>query len=265
MRRQLTASDYYTWGKEQEQKFHPAEAIRHYKTALKLNPNFALAHNALGVIHYNKGELEQALVHFNAAVTCEPCTGRFRFNRGMVYYAQNKHQEALNDFNKVISSDPLCCDDVYYLRAKIYQEGGNKIQAIRDCNSTLMIKSFHAKAAALLTSLLKAMTDNDANQFMKEELYHFIKALPPKDQIYFWDQGLNEETPLGRRFHKQEGAYPCDFKSGYLNKILERRAKLDRAPVPVVVVSLFKPLKNNDLMSNRLDDAYDEKNHGFGL
>ncbi|MBI4681051.1 MAG: tetratricopeptide repeat protein [Nitrospirae bacterium] len=41
------------------------EAIREYKTALNINPWFVDAHNNLGDVYFNKGQVEDAIIEYN--------------------------------------------------------------------------------------------------------------------------------------------------------------------------------------------------------
>jgi len=43
------------------------EAIRYYKNALRIDPNYIAAHNSLGVLYANRGEVETARRYFEPA------------------------------------------------------------------------------------------------------------------------------------------------------------------------------------------------------
>ena len=51
------------------------EAIDLYSRALKTDPDFAYAHNNLGVALANKGELDKAIYHFREALRIKPNYG----------------------------------------------------------------------------------------------------------------------------------------------------------------------------------------------
>ena len=52
------------------------EAVRHYREALRLNPNLAEAHNALGTYYVRLGKYEDALRHFDQVVFADQKQGR---------------------------------------------------------------------------------------------------------------------------------------------------------------------------------------------
>ena len=55
-----------------QQKGNTSEAISHYKMAIKLNPDYAAAHNNLGVALMNKGNTSEAISHYKRAVALNP-------------------------------------------------------------------------------------------------------------------------------------------------------------------------------------------------
>jgi Flp pilus assembly protein TadD len=48
------------------------EAIRHLEQSLRLNPNNADAHNELGALLANRGEIAEAIPHFEQALRLDP-------------------------------------------------------------------------------------------------------------------------------------------------------------------------------------------------
>ncbi|WP_414579462.1 tetratricopeptide repeat protein, partial [Anabaena sp. CCY 9402-a] len=55
-------------------------AIASYQTALRLDPNFANAHNNLGLALQDQGKLEAAIAEVNIAIHLEPTNSLFREN-----------------------------------------------------------------------------------------------------------------------------------------------------------------------------------------
>jgi tetratricopeptide (TPR) repeat protein len=70
------------WGLSEEEWFHKGyqaseagnldEAIRCYKNAIAIDPNYAPAYNNLGGIYGNKGMLDDAIVEYNKAIDIDP-------------------------------------------------------------------------------------------------------------------------------------------------------------------------------------------------
>ena len=55
-----------------EAKTYYKEAITHYKTAIKIAPNFAKAYNNLGYALGEKGDIGAAITHYKTAIKIEP-------------------------------------------------------------------------------------------------------------------------------------------------------------------------------------------------
>ena len=62
------------------------EALSLIRKLVAVVPDFALAHNDLGVLLLNKGDKEQALIHYREAVELDPTNLTFRKNLADLYY-----------------------------------------------------------------------------------------------------------------------------------------------------------------------------------
>ncbi|MGK7900241.1 MAG: tetratricopeptide repeat protein [Hormoscilla sp.] len=74
-----------------------------YQQALKLDPNYRLAHEGLGEIHINLHDFEQALAHINQALSSavkKEDIARLRLYRILAYIYLCDYDSALNDINK---------------------------------------------------------------------------------------------------------------------------------------------------------------------
>lgn len=70
-------------------------------------PDYAMAHNDLGVYHQKLGDVDQALNHFQKAVRLEPYNSTFKKNLAdFLYVVQGDVTEALKIYLEVLKSDP---------------------------------------------------------------------------------------------------------------------------------------------------------------
>jgi len=60
------------------------EAISHYKMAIKLKPDYALAHNNLGSALSVEGKIEEAISHYKMAIKIKPDYAAAQKNLEMV-------------------------------------------------------------------------------------------------------------------------------------------------------------------------------------
>jgi Tfp pilus assembly protein PilF len=81
-------------------------AIAEYRKVVELRPDFAQAHNNLGVALKRKGELNKAADSFNNALERQPDFGAALNNRGWIYAEQNRWSEARRDFERALKINP---------------------------------------------------------------------------------------------------------------------------------------------------------------
>jgi tetratricopeptide (TPR) repeat protein len=82
-------------------------AIRALDSLLKLFPDFAIAHNDIGVLFLNKGNKIKSLFHFYKATELQPENISFQKNLAEFYYFElNEIQEAMQIYTKILDSEP---------------------------------------------------------------------------------------------------------------------------------------------------------------
>jgi len=83
-----------------------SEAVTELERLLEMNPNFAIAHNDLGILYYNQGDKEKALNHYEQAVRIEPQNLTFQKNLADFYFVESgRIEDALTIYNKVLEVD----------------------------------------------------------------------------------------------------------------------------------------------------------------
>jgi len=82
------------------------EAVNLLENLLLTHPQFALAHNDLGVLKYNQGDKEKALGHYEQAARLEPHNLNFQKNLADFYFVESgRVEDALTIYNKVLEVD----------------------------------------------------------------------------------------------------------------------------------------------------------------
>jgi tetratricopeptide (TPR) repeat protein len=82
------------------------EAVGGLEKLLEMDPDFATAHNDLGILYYNQGDKEKALGHYEQAVRIEPHNVTFQKNLADFYFVESgRVEEALAIYNKVLEVD----------------------------------------------------------------------------------------------------------------------------------------------------------------
>ncbi len=78
---------------------YPA-AIRAYKKALELAPDYSEVHFDLGVAYGELDDFDQALTSINKAIALAPDKGRYYYGRARVLLLSGRQDEARADFQK---------------------------------------------------------------------------------------------------------------------------------------------------------------------
>jgi tetratricopeptide (TPR) repeat protein len=84
-----------------------AEAMDHYKEALRLDPDSVHAHYNLGIELAEAGKLEEAMIQFDAALKLNPRSEQLHNNVGVVLAREGSLQAALEQFQRAIKLNPL--------------------------------------------------------------------------------------------------------------------------------------------------------------
>ena len=76
------------------------EARVHYQQSIKLQPNFASAHNGLGATYYCLSNFSEAEKEVKKAIQLDPQYALAYYHLGLIQSAENKMKEALDSYDK---------------------------------------------------------------------------------------------------------------------------------------------------------------------
>jgi hypothetical protein len=148
------------------------QALTEYNSAIKIDPNYALAYNKRGNLKLKLKDINGALADYNQAILLDPNFANPYNNRGLI--KQNNYRDmqgALADYTRAIQLDPNFAT-FYNNRALLRQNNLNDIQgALSDYSRLIQLDSNDAsayynrgylKAEKLLSPDIKgALTDYD--------------------------------------------------------------------------------------------------------
>jgi GT2 family glycosyltransferase/Flp pilus assembly protein TadD len=159
---------------------NPEDAIAALKNMVDAFPDFAQAHNDLGVLYYRAGDKQTALWHYEQAVQLEPGNITFKKNLADFYYVeQNRVEDALELYVDVLAIQP---EDIETLL--ITGHICVALQRFDDAevfyNRVLEIEPWHADAREILEKLQnigQAPTQAAAVAKTAEEMYQQAQSL----------------------------------------------------------------------------------------
>ncbi|MCH8852330.1 MAG: tetratricopeptide repeat protein [Planctomycetes bacterium] len=146
------------------------QAIGRWLSAVELDPEYAAAHNNLGIALKDKGDLDAAIEHFNAALRIDPDYADAHYNLGIALQAKGDLDAAIEHYNAALRIDPEHAKAHYNL-GNALQAKGDLDAAIEHYNAALRIDPDDARAhnnlaialaqkgdaAAAVTALAKAI------------------------------------------------------------------------------------------------------------
>jgi protein O-mannosyl-transferase len=83
-----------------------AEALEHYRQALKLAPKYPNAHDNLGTTLCQQGHREEGISHFRAAVEIDPGFADAHYHLGMALHLRGDADGAATEYRKALDADP---------------------------------------------------------------------------------------------------------------------------------------------------------------
>jgi len=121
------------------------EAIGEFKEALKLNPNDAVAHNNLGVAYKDQGRLDEAIGESQEALRLNPNYAEAHNNLGIAYAKQWRHDEAIREFREALRLNPNLVE-VHNNLGNAYNDQGRHDEAIGEYQEVLRLNPNDAEA-----------------------------------------------------------------------------------------------------------------------
>ena len=94
-----------------------AKAFRNFLEAVAQDEDFALAHNNLGLVFLEIGDLFQALEHFNKAIELDDSLDVAYGNRGLAHLERGDFEAAYEDFGRALELDQY--DPMHYNNAGV--------------------------------------------------------------------------------------------------------------------------------------------------
>ncbi|MEK7449595.1 MAG: tetratricopeptide repeat-containing serine protease family protein [Planctomycetota bacterium] len=91
------------------------EAIKFYKEAIRIKPDFAQAHDNLGIIYGKSGDYQKAIESFKQAIRIKPDLAQAHYNLGLAYRESGNYPKAIESFKQAIRIEPDFTDAHYNL------------------------------------------------------------------------------------------------------------------------------------------------------
>jgi len=163
-----------------------AEAVRALETLLVSYPAYSAAHNDLGVLYQQTGDLSRARRHHEEALRLQPANQVFKKNLAdLLYIACGETEEAMKLYVNILGSTPR---DIETLKAisRICLEIGQADDARMFLETILKIEPWNSearKSLAALANVEKPVYSSPAKVRAPDDIYAEVQQLVQQDQL----------------------------------------------------------------------------------
>ncbi len=135
----ISAETYFLWGNVKYVLNDYAGAIKDYTAAIRLKPDFVMAHINRGITKVQLGQFAAAISDFNAAIRLKPNYAEAYNNRGTTKVQLGQFAAAISDFNAAIRLKPDYAD-AYNNRGITNAQLGEDAAAIVDYDTAIQLQ-----------------------------------------------------------------------------------------------------------------------------
>ena len=165
------------------------KAIFHFKKALKIKPDYVVAHYNLGTALCDKKNYDKAVLHLKEAIKINPECADAHYNLAYVISSQGKLDEAVLHYKEAIRINPEYAKAHYYL-GKILMNQKKVKEAIFHFAETIRISPDYADAYSNLGIAYgsKGYYDEGIEYFQKAivaVIKHYAPEYPINDSFYY--------------------------------------------------------------------------------
>jgi tetratricopeptide (TPR) repeat protein len=156
------------------------EAIACYKRSIECDSDFFLPHNNLGVALRKKGDLRGAIACYKQAIERDPTSALAHYNLGYLLYDIGQLDEALAEYRQVVHLEPYDGDH-HSVLGKCLHKMGHLDEAISEYREAIRLEpdeaSYHSSLGTVLDE--KGQLDEAISEFRRAiQLYHQEKDGP---------------------------------------------------------------------------------------
>jgi tetratricopeptide (TPR) repeat protein len=151
-------------------------AITSLKKSLSINKNFPLAHNLMGILLWESGDVNGAEEEFRYAIELDKNLSAAYFNYGLLLFEKGQYIEAEERFKISLELDSTMAE-AHYMLGLIYENNAQEGQALKELQMTIDMSEkkkngsgFYIKlAAAKVSKLLSKKRDINRSLLAQQE------------------------------------------------------------------------------------------------
>ena len=158
--KELTVKELFIQASEYHQKNNLEVAKELYKKILKKDPNYISAHNNLGLIFKNTGQIEKAKICFEKVIKIDSQITEAHNNLGLIFQQINQDKQAIDCFEKAIEINSNY-SPAHFNIASMFHKMGNNQAAKSYYKKAIELKPDYAEAYNNLGILCFQISENE--------------------------------------------------------------------------------------------------------
>jgi S1-C subfamily serine protease/cytochrome c-type biogenesis protein CcmH/NrfG len=145
-------------------------AIKHYRTAIALKPDFAVAYYNIGINYTALKQYSNAIAAFKRSITLKPDYAKAHYNKGTAYRYLGQYAEALAAYDRAIAIDPNCAQ-AYCGMGFVYEKQRLDTKAVAAYKKAIAAKPDYAVVYYNLGAAYERIADaSDAHRRLRAML-----------------------------------------------------------------------------------------------
>ncbi len=170
-----------------------AEAEGHFKRAIELNPNYAIARQMYSDFLGTMGRTDEAIAEAKRAVELEPVSLGVNANLGIVFNMARQHDRAIEQLNNTLEMDPNFGIAHFYL-GLAYIDAGRYEEAITEIQTAIKLTGRHLEFAGPVGLAYAQMGKRDeAEKLLNHLLQQSKRQSVPAFSIALIYMGLGDK------------------------------------------------------------------------
>lgn len=166
------------------------QAEDNYLKALEADPEFAIAHNNLGLVYFERNQCDKATDRFNLAIKYDPTYPKPINNLGATYYEAQDYNKAIEYFQKSLEIDPNYAR-AYLNIGRAYYFMGDFQKSLSNLQKDLKLDPYDTDAYLFIA---RNYFDQERYQVAVDTLNKAIAITPDYPKLYFWLSEAYKET-----------------------------------------------------------------------
>jgi len=177
------------------------EAVECFEAALKIAPDFKVAHYNLGTLCLNQGRFSDAIRHLEQAVRSDPDYTKAHYNLALALQEAHRPAEAIGHFQETLRLDPLWAE-AHGSLGRVFCQSGRYAEGVQHLEAAVRLKP---DSPEIHNNLGNAQL---ANGNVAQAIHHYEEAIRLRPDFPAARKNLERARTIQAKTQQQKGGEP---------------------------------------------------------